>query len=219
MVTSAAPSEGKTTTSANLAVAFAEAGASVLLVNCDFRRPTLHKYFGVEQEPRRIHPTQVPGVRIITNVLADPSANPAQVVAEQRRVIQSSRRHFDVVVVDTVPVLAANDTVELIAAADVVVFAEMAGYTTATNVTRALELLTRVGAPISGVVLVRSGEAQTHQYYYDPRAAVPAGASTGARHGQLQPSQAPPRVNGVSSEDQEASTNGLVSREEPVAGS
>src|SRR5437763_8347434 len=63
MVTSAAPREGKTTTSANLAAVFAEAGSSVLVINCDFRRPTIHKYFDVEDEPRRVHDTPIPGVK------------------------------------------------------------------------------------------------------------------------------------------------------------
>ena len=54
MVTSASPREGKTNTSANLAAVFAEAGASVLIVNCDFRRPTIHQLFDVEDIPRTV---------------------------------------------------------------------------------------------------------------------------------------------------------------------
>lgn len=54
IVSSAGPKEGKTTSSANLAAVFAEAGSRVLAINCDFRRPTLHKHFGLPNEPRRI---------------------------------------------------------------------------------------------------------------------------------------------------------------------
>ena len=51
MVTSASPGEGKTTTSANLATVFGEAGSSVLVLNCDFRRPSIHEMFGVPESP------------------------------------------------------------------------------------------------------------------------------------------------------------------------
>src|SRR6201999_2701155 len=87
MVSSAGPGEGKTTCTGNLAAVFAEAGYSVLAVNCDFRRPTLHEVFDVPDEPRRVHETALPGVKVITNVVSDPAANPSQVVAAQRQVI------------------------------------------------------------------------------------------------------------------------------------
>ena len=118
MVTSASPGEGKTTTTANLAAVFAEAGSSVLVVNCDFRRPTIHQYFGVDDEPRRVHETTIPGVKIVTNVLADPGSNPAQVVAAQRQVVAAARGRFDVILLDTAPLLTANDAVELVGSAD-----------------------------------------------------------------------------------------------------
>src|SRR5439155_25943175 len=104
MVTSASPREGKTNTSANLAGAFAEADASVLIVNCDFRRPTIHRLMNVEDIPRTVQSTSVPGVKIVTNVLADPNANPSQVVAAQRQVIAAARNRFDVIILDTAPV-------------------------------------------------------------------------------------------------------------------
>ena len=76
MVTSASPGEGKTTTSANLAAVFGEAGSSVLVLNCDFRRPSIHEMFGVPDEPRRVQETAVPGVKVVTNVLADAGVEP-----------------------------------------------------------------------------------------------------------------------------------------------
>ena len=92
MVTSAAPREGKTNTSANLAAVFAEAGASVLIINCDFRRPTIHRLLNVDDIPRTVQSTSIPGVKIVTNVLEDPNANPSQVVAAQRQVIAAARQ-------------------------------------------------------------------------------------------------------------------------------
>src|SRR5262249_34028899 len=114
MVASGAPGEGKTSTTANLAAVFAEAGASVLAVNCDFRRPALHDFFGVPDEPRRVHETSIPGVKVVTNVLTDPAANPSQVIAAQRQVVAAARGRFDVILLDTAPLLTANDAVEIV---------------------------------------------------------------------------------------------------------
>jgi len=81
LVGSAGPKEGKTTTSANLATMFAETGQRVLVVNCDFRRPTLHQFFDLPNEPRRVFETTTPGLWVVTDVTAGPSgANPAFVV-------------------------------------------------------------------------------------------------------------------------------------------
>lgn len=167
MVTSAAPREGKTTTSANLAAVFAEAGMSVLVVNCDFRRPTIHEHFSVSDEPRRIHDTAIPNVKIVTNVLADSVTNPAQVVAAQRQVIAAARSRFDVVILDTAPLLAANDALEVVSAADLVVLVTKADVSTTVSGQRAMELLHRVEAPLSGVVMVAVGDSgSTGGYYY-----------------------------------------------------
>jgi Mrp family chromosome partitioning ATPase len=166
MVTSASPGEGKTTTTANLAAVFAEAGSSVLVVNCDFRRPTIHRYFGVEDEPRRVHETSVPGVKIVTNVLSDPASNPSQVVAAQRQVVAAARGRFDVILLDTAPLLAANDAVELVSSADMILLVARAGTTKSDNAEQCIELLTRLDVPLAGVVLTDLSSASNDYYYY-----------------------------------------------------
>ena len=172
MVTSAAPREGKTTTSANLAVAFAETDASVLVVNCDFRRPTIHRRFGVEDEPRRVQDTRVPGVKIVTNVLPDPHANPSQVVAAQRQVIAAARGRFDVIILDTAPLLTANDAVDVVGSTDLVVLVAQAGLSTSDNAERVVDVLTRVNAPLGGVVLLATADSSNEYYYYYQRGRV-----------------------------------------------
>ena len=166
MVTSASPREGKTNTSANLAAVFAESGASVLVVNCDFRRPTVHQLFGVEDLPRTVQTTSVPGVKIVTNVLHDPNANPSQVVAAQRQVIAAARDRFDVVVLDTAPVLTANDAIEVVGSADLVLLVARSEISTTDKAERAVDVLTRLDAPLGGVVLIASGEPSSEYYYY-----------------------------------------------------
>jgi Mrp family chromosome partitioning ATPase len=188
MVTSAAPKEGKTTTTANLAAVFAEAGSSVLVVNCDFRRPTIHKYFGVDDEPRRVHDTMIPGVKLVSNVLSDPNSNPAQVLAAQRSVVAAAHGRFDVILIDTAPLLSANDAVELVGSADIVLIAARGGATTTDDAAHATDVLTRLDAPLGGVVLAVQTEAKSNYYYYygpgkQKRASTPAPSPTLAKPG------------------------------------
>jgi capsular polysaccharide biosynthesis protein len=101
MVASAAPKEGKSTTSANLAAVFAESGQRVLVMNCDFRRPTLHRFFGVENEPRRVIESGIDGLMVVSDVTTSDNQNPAFVTDQQRRILTNSQEHFDVVILDT----------------------------------------------------------------------------------------------------------------------
>jgi Mrp family chromosome partitioning ATPase/capsular polysaccharide biosynthesis protein len=166
MVTSASPREGKTTTSANLAAVFAEAGSSVLVVNCDFRRPTIHRLFHVNDEARRVQETGIDGVKIVTDVVSDSGANPAQVVAAQRQVIAAARERFDIIILDTAPLLTANDAVELVSAADLVLLVARSGLTGVDSAQRSMDLLTRLEAPVGGLVLVGSVQGASDSYYY-----------------------------------------------------
>ncbi len=193
MVTSASPNEGKTTTTANLATVFAEAGSTVLVVNCDFRRPSIHRYFGVEDIPRRVQESQVPGVKVVTNVLSDPSSNPTQVVAAQRQVVAAARGRFDVVLLDTAPLLTANDAVDLVAAADIVLLVARLGITRTDNAQRTMELLNRLEVAIAGVVLIgASNAAHEYYYYYQPGRVVVEHPETDAP-----PALEDPATNGV----------------------
>lgn len=182
LITSPLPNEGKTTTSANLAAVFAESGASVLAINCDFRRPSLHRYLGAENEPRRILDTTIPGVKLVAGVLADETTNPAQVLAAQCQVIAMARQRFDVVLVDTAPFLTTNDAIEVIPWVDLVVLVSRPAVTTVDGAQRARELLDRVKAPVAGVVLVGDeGVPNDPYYYYNNYASVPAGPARSQR--------------------------------------
>ena len=165
MVASASPREGKTTTSANLAAVFAETGSSVLVVNCDFRRPLIHRYLGIDDEPRRVAVTRIPGVKAVANVLDDSDANPARVVAEQRRLINAARGQFDVMILDTAPLLSANDAVELVGSTDLVLLVARAEQSTSTDAARAMEMLERVNAPVAGVAFIGGSDAPNSYYY------------------------------------------------------
>lgn len=173
MVTSALPGEGKSATAANLATVFGETGASVLVVNCDFRRPTAHRYFDLEDIPRRVHTTAIPGVSVVTNVLSDPNANPTNFVAAQRQVVATAQTRFNVVILDTAPILAANDAVAIAEVADLVLLVARANLTTSDAAQRTIETLDRVDAAMSGVVFLGTAESSDRYAYYGYRQAPP----------------------------------------------
>jgi Mrp family chromosome partitioning ATPase len=128
-----------------------------------------HTYLGTADKPRRTLRTVVPGVWYVSRATSDPNANPAQVVAAQRKVIESARAHFDVVVLDTAPLLTANDAVEIVPSADLVVLTARFQSTTSDNAERSMELLNRVQAPVAGVVVVGTPEDSGAYYYYQYR--------------------------------------------------
>ena len=169
LVTSPGPSEGKTTTVANLAVVLAEADKDVLVVNCDFRRPRLTDYLGGEDRAQHVNLTSVPGVHLITHVLPEDSQpTPADVLAAQRRVIERARDRFDVVLLDTAPLLTTNDATDVLESADQVVMVFGAGRTTREAADRAVELLERRGASILGAVLIGARDVpNAREYYYE----------------------------------------------------
>ena len=181
-VTSSGPYEGKTTTVANLAASYAETGLSVLVLDCDFRRPRLHQVFGTREtpgladtldDPRQfrsdnevICATSVDGVRLVP--AGTPTSNPARLFGRARALIEASRRNADIVLVDTPPYLVANDAAELIPWVDAVVLVIKSRRSNRETTERMIEGLNRQQAPAVGVVLIGSDQAQAgySPYYY-----------------------------------------------------
>ena len=167
MVTSPGPSEGKTTTTANLAVLLAEAGYRVLVANCDYRLPRLHLYFDQPHSYRKTVQTAIPNVTLVADV-ADETApqNPTQVVETQKNLIRKAREHYDVVLLDTAPLLATNDALALLPAVDMVLLVAQEGKTDAESAAEAVDLLRRRRADIAGVVMTgTTGFGRSRAYY------------------------------------------------------
>jgi capsular exopolysaccharide synthesis family protein len=180
MVVSPGVGEGKTTTSANLAVAFAETGKSVLLLGCDLRRPELHNYFGLTARPGMtellsmsgrerslgayVRDTKYAGIRIVTS--GEPVDHPGELLTRGIDLIASARQLADVVIIDTAPVLATDDASVLMPIVDDVVLVCRAGRTPNEAGRRARELLTRLDAPLVGVVLIGAQALPGARSYY-----------------------------------------------------
>jgi tyrosine-protein kinase Etk/Wzc len=166
VVTSASPGEGKTTTASNLAVSVAQQGMRVLLVDCDLRRSRLHRMFQLKREPgfsdlvhgyaeedEVTHPTSVTGLYVICSGKLPP--NPAEMLGseEARKKFGSLMEGYDLVVVDTPPLLAASDAAILATIANGVIVVLRAGSTENAAAQQSVQQLNAVGARIVGAVL------------------------------------------------------------------
>ncbi len=174
MITSADAGEGKTLSVANLAAVFAEGGLKVLVLNCDFRRPRIHRYLlGDAHDPPPVDDvlaprlTKLDNVHLVTGIgEGSADANPIEVVALQQQVIDAQRGNYDVILLDTAPFLATNDASELLPRTDLVAVVVRSGKTTAESAHRTAEVLQRFAAPVLGVIFNGSDQTRGAQYFY-----------------------------------------------------
>jgi capsular exopolysaccharide synthesis family protein len=178
MITSAGPREGKSSTVANLAVSIAQTGKTVLIIDADLRNPTQHKLFGLsngqglsvalvqDQDYRNyIMETNAPGVLVLTGGPIPP--NPAELVGSKRMksLIEEVSKQFDVVLIDTPPIVAVTDAAILAQEVDGVILVLASGEVNKDYALRAKEQLDKVGAKILGAV-INKADLKTSEYYY-----------------------------------------------------
>jgi capsular exopolysaccharide synthesis family protein len=178
VLSSANPGEGKTTTTANLAVALALNGAKVLVVEADLRRPALHQHFRTKKTPgltdlivskcqasQAIQSTRFKGLQVLPCGYVPP--NPAELLgsASMREIVQALRSCYDWVLIDTPPVLAMADTPVLCPLVDGVVLVVSAEQSPRPAVQRSVDQVAGVGGKIVGVVLNRV-DLRRNSYYY-----------------------------------------------------
>jgi polysaccharide biosynthesis transport protein len=187
LVTSAGPAEGKTTVAASIAIAIAQTGQSVCLVDCDLRKPRVHTVFGERNdkgvttallEPGQLSSlvveTQIPNLKILRAGPTPP--NPADLMHSEAfgRVLQELRAEFDRVVIDSPPIGFVTDGVILSTRVDATVLVVRALATRRDAAKRAIRSLRDVGATCAGFVLnaVTSGDGNYYAGYYAPYAAA-----------------------------------------------
>ena len=179
VITSATPSEGKTTTAANFGVVCAQAGSRVCLVDADLRKPSLHHVFGMDNQRGLTTallegkpladvavPTRVPGLSVVVSGPLPP--NHAELSASQRMrdLLETATRDFDLVLCDSPPVLSVSDAVALSAQCDGVILVVRVGGVATAAVRRAAEQIDAVKGRILGVLLNRV-DMRRNGYYAD----------------------------------------------------
>ena len=180
VVTSTQPQEGKSTTVGNLALSLAQDGKKVIIVDCDLRRPSIHKKFGISNEHgitevilgrKTIAETvQVykPTLDVLTSGKVPP--NPSEMLGSEnmKRVLELLRSEYDYIILDAPPILAVTDAQILSTRADGVIFVVKAGAAKKEQILQAKSQLDKVKAPIVGTVLnaVDSRDSKNNYYYY-----------------------------------------------------
>lgn len=183
MVTSPEPGDGKTTTAANMAITMAISGRSVLLVDADMRRPSGHELFGVKQSPGLadvlvdgraddiVQRTVVDGLFFLPAGV--PSVPPTELLDSERMraLLDQARDRFDVVIIDTPPILAATDGVAVAPECDSVLVVASANKTDFRALDQVKDTLSAVGVSIGGVIFNRYDRATNgtggYKYGYD----------------------------------------------------
>ena len=183
LVTSAVPQEGKTTTTANLAITLAQMGGKTLIVDSDLRRPAIRKVFNLESKEgltdyligkgaldALIRTTDIPNLYILPAGQIPP--NPSEVLGSQRmkELVAELSRRFEMVFFDSPPVVAVTDAAVLSRYTDGVVLVVQSGATDREAVARAKTLLGNVQANLLGLVLnnirIESTYGSYHYRYY-----------------------------------------------------
>jgi capsular exopolysaccharide synthesis family protein len=207
LVTSAAPAEGKTTTACCLAIALAQAGQRVCIVDCDLRRPRLHRIFdragdagvtnvlvGDATLAEVVKPTMVENLFSVPTGSLPP--NPADVLHSTRfgAFLKELGQRFDRVIVDSPPLVAVTDSAIISTVVDGTIVVVRSFKTTRQIAQQGLRSLRDVDARIVGVVLnavdLRRHEYNYYQYYYYKRSGY--GPVEGAAGGQQEQPASPP---------------------------
>jgi polysaccharide biosynthesis transport protein len=184
LVTSPSAGDGKTATVVNLGAVFAQAGARTVLVSCDLRRPGFGQFF--PPDSRAELSSVLTGERSLESAVTPVegaeglwllgtrsiAANPTELLGSNRMrtVVAELAERFDIVLIDSPPVLPVADALILSGYADAVVLVAAAGQTRRAELRRTTEKLAQAGAPVVGIVLNKARAQGDYGYYggYQP---------------------------------------------------
>jgi capsular exopolysaccharide synthesis family protein len=183
LVSSPQPGEGKSTTTANLAIAFAQLRKRTLLIDADLRKPVQHNVFNVPRGPglaeylvgevenveKIIHPTKIDNLFLITAGGLPP--NPSELLGSERMgaFVDMLEQTWDMVLFDSPPIVAVTDASMISSEIDAIAMVVKAGQTDRAAVDRALDTIENVKAPLIGAILNGANPetlAGKYSYYY-----------------------------------------------------
>ncbi len=172
MVTSALGGEGKSTLSCHLAISFARAGRKTLLIDGDLRSPRVHEVFGITDFPglcevlrdetpveKCVHATPISGLELLPAGELD--ADTLRLLAEERlnKVLTELRGKYDVIILDSAPILPVNDSLLILQSVDGVVLSIRKDVSRVAKVTAALSKIEMLGGKLLGGVVTGIDEA------------------------------------------------------------
>jgi polysaccharide biosynthesis transport protein len=179
LITSAVPNEGKSTISANLAITMALSGARTLLIDADLRRGALREAFGISS---KIGFSEVLKQEVNWSEVVVPTAYPTLFVLPRGKTLSQPSEHllresteallkeiynyYDYIVIDSSPVLAADDTTSLAPKIDATIFVVRLSYTSARLTRKALDLLYSRQVNVPGIILNFVDTSLPEYYYY-----------------------------------------------------
>lgn len=178
VVTSSEPGEGKSTTAGNLALSIAQGDKKVALVDCDLRKPSIHKKFGLsntvglsdvivgKEDISIVGHRYNDNLTVLTSGKIPP--NPSEMLASKsmKALIEALKQVFDYVILDTPPVQAVTDAQILSTRADGTLLVVKAEKTKKESVANSVNLLKKVNANIIGTVLNGVDSKRSNYYYY-----------------------------------------------------
>ena len=178
LITSSVPGDGKSLTATNLAITMALGGAKVLLVDADLRKGTLHNRFDLQVKAgfaevflqntdwhQVVLPTSVPNLSILPRGATTQRSSEFFIGPVMEKFLQDSRKEYDYVLIDTAPVMAADDVTSLAPRVDGVVFVIRSEFTSSRVAHSALNMLYQRKAHILGLVF-NSDHVNAGDYYY-----------------------------------------------------
>ncbi len=179
IVTSAEPSAGKSMTAANLAIVYAQQGFKTLLIDADMRKPTVHYTFRMDNITGlsnalidNIQLNDIAASFDVNNLSVISSGplppNPAELLGSKRfdQLLENAKEVYDVIVIDTAPLLAVTDAQILSTKTDGVVIVARSNSTETEGLKQAVDLVAKVRGRLLGIVLNDVEKAGDNYYYY-----------------------------------------------------
>jgi len=178
LVTSSVPGDGKSMTSTNLAITMAMGGSRVLLVDADLRKGSLHSRFGLQNDTgfsevflqntnwrQAIKETSFPNLHLLPRGATTQRSSEFFIGPVMEKFLKDAAQEYDYVLIDTAPVMAADDVTSLAPRVDGIIFVVRAEYTSSRVAHAALNMLYQRKANVLGLVF-NSVHVSTGDYYY-----------------------------------------------------